>query len=184
MERKEMMQEEQDKGLYLPSEVDGMTQAMDREAEERSAEKEQAVEDEVWLVEGSEAEPEEGDEQEEQEGREERGEREERERETRARFARGRYSGALGVARAARRLKGGARRGTVEEDGAEDERERACEGEENGMERGYEGKGKGKASTALWRTRARERERARTQVGASGVLIPTGWTLSASGSQT
>ena len=70
--------------------------------------------------------------------------REERERETRARFARRRYSGALGVARAARRLKGGVRRGTVEEDGAEDDRERVREGEEKGKERGYEGKGKGR----------------------------------------
>ena len=70
--------------------------------------------------------------------------REERERETRARFARRRYSGALGVARAARRLRRGARRGKVEEDGAEDDREWACAGEEKGKERDYKGKGKGR----------------------------------------
>ena len=70
--------------------------------------------------------------------------REEREREARARFARRRYSGALGVARAARRLRRGAKRGTVEEDRAEDDRERVSEGGEKGKERGYEGKGKGR----------------------------------------
>ncbi|KAI0723721.1 hypothetical protein C8T65DRAFT_824878 [Cerioporus squamosus] len=73
--------------------------------------------------------------------------RAERERKTKSRFARRRLNGALGVAKAAKKLKKkGKRKDTEREDGAEEEDgPRDHEGKGKGRQWGPEGKGKGRS---------------------------------------